>query len=112
MNQVAEQVEKEFPNVWIETLAYQYTRKPPKMIPPRHNVVPSLCTIECDFSLPLDKSPYPQNVRFVEHIRAGRPSPTSCSCGITRRTSTTTWDLTRTSPRSPRISASFAITTW
>ena len=69
VNQVAEQVEKEFPNVWIETLAYQYTRKPPKTIRPRHNVVPRLCTIECDFSLPLDKSPYPQNVRFVEHIK-------------------------------------------
>ena len=40
VNQVAEQVEKEFPNVWIETLAYQYTRKPPKTIRPRHNVVP------------------------------------------------------------------------
>lgn len=69
VNQVAEQVEKEFPDVWIETLAYQYTRKPPKSIRPRHNVVPRLCTIECDFSLPLDKSPYPQNVRFVADIK-------------------------------------------
>ncbi len=69
VNQVAEAVEKEFPDVWIETLAYQYTRKPPKTIRPRHNVVPRLCTIECDFSLPLDESPYPQNVQFVEDIK-------------------------------------------
>lgn len=69
VNQVAEAVEAEFPDVWIETLAYQYTRKPPKTIRPRHNVVPRLCTIECDFSLPLDESPYPQNVRFVEDIQ-------------------------------------------
>jgi hypothetical protein len=69
VNQVAEAVEAEFPDVWIETLAYQYTRKPPKTIRPRHNVVPRLCTIECDFSLPLDESSYPQNVRFVEDIR-------------------------------------------
>lgn len=69
VNQVAEAVEAEFPDVWIETLAYQYTRKPPKTIRPRHNVVPRLCTIECDFSLPLDESAYPQNVRFVEDIR-------------------------------------------
>ncbi len=69
VNQVAEAVEAEFPDVWIETLAYQYTRKPPKTIKPRHNVVPRLCTIECDFSLPLDESSYPQNVRFVEDIR-------------------------------------------
>ena len=36
VNQVAEAVEKEFPDVWIETLAYQYTRHPPKTIKPRH----------------------------------------------------------------------------
>ena len=69
VNQVAEAVEKEFPNVWIETLAYQYTRTPPKYVKPRHNVVPRLCTIECDFSLPLDKSTYAQNVKFVEDMK-------------------------------------------
>jgi hypothetical protein len=69
VNRVAEAVEKEFPEVWIETLAYQYTRTPPRTVKPRHNVVPRLCTIECDFSLPLDVSPYPQNAKFVEDIR-------------------------------------------
>lgn len=70
VNQVAEAVEKEFPGVWIETLAYQYTRKPPKTIRPRRNVVPRLCTIECDFSKPLDASAHEQNRKFVEEIRA------------------------------------------
>jgi len=69
VNQVAEAVEREFPDVWIETLAYQYTRKPPKHIRPRGNVVPRLCTIECDFSVPLDESAYEQNRRFVSDIR-------------------------------------------
>jgi len=69
VNRVAEAVEKEFPDVWIETLAYQYTRHPPKIIRPRHNVVPRLCSIECDFSVPLDKSTYAQNVSFVEDMR-------------------------------------------
>ncbi len=69
VNQVAEAVEKEFPDVWIETLAYQYTRHPPKTLKPRHNVVPRLCTIECDFSKPLDVSSYEQNRRFVEDIK-------------------------------------------
>lgn len=69
VNQVAEVVEKEFPDVWIETLAYQYTRHPPKTLKPRHNVVPRLCTIECDFSVPLDDSTYEQNQRFVEDIK-------------------------------------------
>jgi len=69
VNQVAEAVEKQFPHAWIETLAYQYTRKPPKTVRPRHNVVPRLCTIECDFSLPLNVSKYEQNVRFADEIR-------------------------------------------
>jgi hypothetical protein len=69
VNQVAEAVEKEFPEVWIETLAYQYTRRPPKTVRPRHNVVPRLCTIECDFSHPLDQSAFEENRKFVEEIR-------------------------------------------
>ncbi|MBI2302112.1 MAG: DUF4838 domain-containing protein [Armatimonadetes bacterium] len=69
VNQVAENVEKEFPDVWIETLAYQYTRHPPKNVVPRRNVVPRLCSIECDFSKPLDVSKYPQNVSFVDDIK-------------------------------------------
>ena len=69
VNQVAEAVEREFPDVWIETLAYQYTRTPPKTLRPRRNVVPRLCSIECDFSSPLARSPYPQNRSFVADLR-------------------------------------------
>ena len=68
VNAVAEAVEKEFPNVLIETLAYQYTRKPPKKTKPRRNVVPCLCTIECDYARPLDESPYPGNAAFCRDI--------------------------------------------
>lgn len=46
VNQVAEAVEKEFPGKYIGTLAYQYTRNPPKNIKPRKNVVVRLCPIE------------------------------------------------------------------
>jgi len=53
VNQVAEEIEKEFPHVWVETLAYQYTRKPPKFVKPRKNVVIRLCSIECCFVQPL-----------------------------------------------------------
>ena len=45
VNKIAQAVEKEFPKAIIETLAYQYTRKPPKTIRPRANVMPCLCTI-------------------------------------------------------------------
>jgi hypothetical protein len=53
VNAVAEDIEEEFPNVAISTLAYQYTRKPPKITKPRHNVIVRLCSIECSFSKPL-----------------------------------------------------------
>jgi len=54
VNAIAEDIEKEFPNVAISTLAYQYTRKPPKLTKPRHNVIVQLCSIECSFSKPLE----------------------------------------------------------
>ena len=53
VNQVAEEIEKEFPDIFVETLAYQYTRKPPKHVKPRQNVIIRLCTIECSFVHPL-----------------------------------------------------------
>ena len=65
VNKVAEAVEKEFPNVYVETLAYQYTRKPPKIARPRDNVVIRLCSIECSFSQPLASE---QNKAFREDV--------------------------------------------
>jgi len=63
VNAVAERVEKTHPDVLISTYAYQYTRKPPKTIKPRHNVMIQLCSIECcdfhaidDASCPLNRS--------------------------------------------------------
>lgn len=53
VNRVAEAVEKEFPDKAVETLAYQWTRKPPRTLRPRPNVVIRLCSIECCFSHPL-----------------------------------------------------------
>ena len=53
VNAVAAGIEKEFPHVIVDTLAYQYTRKPPKVIKPRHNVCVRLCSIECCFGHPM-----------------------------------------------------------
>ena len=50
VNQLAERLEPEFPDVIFDTLAYQYSRKAPKHIRPRHNVCVRLCSIECCFS--------------------------------------------------------------
>ncbi|MBT4815891.1 MAG: DUF4838 domain-containing protein, partial [Lentisphaerae bacterium] len=69
VNDVAAEVEREFPDVLVETLAYQYTREPPKHVRPRHNVVVRLCSIECDFSKPLEAQSE-ANQRFREDIEA------------------------------------------
>lgn len=53
VNAVAADIEKEFPNFLVETLAYSYTRKPPHQVRPRRNVLVRLC-IDADFSRPLD----------------------------------------------------------
>lgn len=53
VNRIAEEIEKDYPNILIDTLAYQYTRKPPRCVRPRKNVIIRLCSIECCFSHPL-----------------------------------------------------------
>lgn len=65
LNRVAEAVEKEFPDVLVESLAYQYTRKPPKTIRPRDNVLIRLCTIECSYIQPLSGE---QNREFAADL--------------------------------------------
>ena len=67
VNYVAAAIEKEFPNVMVETLAYQYTRSAPKSIFPRKNVMIRLCSIECDFGRPLDSD---SNRSFADDVRA------------------------------------------
>lgn len=66
VNAVAESIEPEFPDVLVETLAYQYTRQPPKLVKPRKNVVIRLCSIECSFAQPLAAGP--QNEKFRADI--------------------------------------------
>ena len=66
LNYIAKQIEPEFPIVAVDTLAYQYTRKPPKTLRPRPNVIVRLCSIECNFRDPLDG---PLNARFASDIR-------------------------------------------
>ena len=73
VNAVAEAVEREFPGKIVETLAYQYTRTPPTKTKLRANVVPCLCTIECDFAYPIPESKFRENVKFRDDIRGWSP---------------------------------------
>jgi hypothetical protein len=67
VNYIGEKIEREFPDVAVDTLAYQYTRKAPKTIKPRHNVIVRLCSIECSFAQPLEA---PRNASFGDDLRA------------------------------------------
>lgn len=70
VNRVAAAVEKEFPDKVVETLAYQWTRKAPKTIRPRPNVVVRLCSIECCFSHSLAECDGDANRKFREDAAA------------------------------------------
>jgi len=70
VNAVAEAVAKEFPAVKVGTLAYWYTRKPPKLMKPRHNVQIQLCSIECCVTHPLDDPSVEKNRAFAQDLKA------------------------------------------
>jgi hypothetical protein len=69
VNRVADAAGKEFPGRAIETLAYQWTRHPPKTLRPRPNVIVRLCSIECCFSHPLATCDSPANRAFCADLR-------------------------------------------
>ncbi len=72
VNRVAEGIEAAFPDKGykVHTLAYQHTRKPPKNLRPRDNVIVQLCDIECDFARPLNEPGSAINAAFVEDLAA------------------------------------------
>jgi hypothetical protein len=54
VNKVAERIHRKYPDFKVETLAYQYTEKPPKTIRPAKNVIIFLAPISSDYGHPLD----------------------------------------------------------
>ena len=85
VNAIADAVAAKYPDVVIETLAYDYTVKPPKNIKPRDNVMICFCTGQCDFSRPFVESRYrPGGRYFVDDLRTW--------CAITKRVHV--WDYT------------------
>lgn len=53
VNAVADAVRDEFPDNRIHTFAYLYSRKAPRFLRPRENVIVRLCSIECCQSHPM-----------------------------------------------------------
>jgi hypothetical protein len=67
VNQVAERIKDEFPDKYVGTLAYQYTRKPPANIVPHENVVVRFCSIECCFAH--DFNSCSENTEFLSDLK-------------------------------------------
>jgi len=69
INAIAEEVEKEFPNVLVQTFAYQYTSKPPKYTKARKNVLIRYCTMDACFRHPITDPNCPTNsTRFYKEM--------------------------------------------
>ena len=68
VNQVADAVKDEFPDKFIGTFAYQYTRHAPTGIVPHENVVIRLCSIECCLLHAYNECP--QNQEFLRDLEA------------------------------------------
>lgn len=54
VNKISERVRRQYPDKFIGTFAYQYTRNAPKNIRPNDNVIVRLCSYECCFAHPLE----------------------------------------------------------
>ncbi len=70
VNRIANDIKDEYPDVYVDTLAYRYTRKPPKTLKPADNVIIRLCSIECCYSHPLDDPDCAANAQFKADIEA------------------------------------------
>lgn len=72
VNRIAEEVGKEYPDVLIHTFAYQYSRRAPKHVRPRRNVIVRLCDGECRWDEPMavQKAKHPESFasEFIDNI--------------------------------------------
>jgi hypothetical protein len=65
VNLMADSVKDQYPGVFIDTLAYQYTQKAPKTLTCRDNVIIRLCDTEADMLKPITA---PANQAFRDHL--------------------------------------------
>ena len=70
INRIANDIKDDYPGVYVDTLAYRYTRKAPKTIKPADNVIIRLCSIECCFTHALSDESCAKNKEFKEDIEA------------------------------------------
>lgn len=61
VNYLAEAIAEDYPDVYLDTLAYTYTQAPPKTIRPRDNVIVRLCDTTSNFTRAITD---PENQQF------------------------------------------------
>lgn len=69
VNQIADDIGPDYPELVVDTFAYQYTRQAPQNIVPRDNVCVRLCSIECCFSHALNDPNCEANVNFMKDLQ-------------------------------------------
>lgn len=70
VNAIAENIAEDYPNVIIDTLAYDYTQTAPKRTKPAENVCIRLCTFHCHFVHPLNDPNCEANAKFCRDLEA------------------------------------------
>ena len=65
LNCLADAIKDGYPGVYIDSLAYMMTQKPPKTLRPRDNLILRLCDTGSNFTRPVTD---PENTPFREHL--------------------------------------------
>jgi len=65
VNAVADAIGEDYPEIYIDTLAYMMNQKAPKTIRPRDNVIVRLCDTRSNFTRPIT---HPENQAFRDHL--------------------------------------------
>ena len=69
VNEIARRLAKTHPGVRAQTVAYHYTKRPPKLTRLEPNVMLTFSTTECDYSRPLAANPRSGNVEALGYLR-------------------------------------------
>jgi hypothetical protein len=75
VNAIADVIRDEFPHNFIHTFAYLYSRRAPRHIRPRPNVIVRICSIECCFSHPIAECRFSVPAIDVESVSASAFMP-------------------------------------
>ena len=68
VNRLAEELEDEYPNIKIQTLAYMFSNEAPKITRPHENVIIELCSLDACCGHPLGDLSCPTNAEFRGQI--------------------------------------------